>query len=384
MIFSLSTVLISIFSASLLILILQLIIHNTVYIKSISYYVLLIISVFISIRLIVPIEWTFTKTIHITNYLTTVYRVLYTPYTILLGYSAISFLYSIWIIGSLVKLFKLIKNMYEFQIVKKYAINEKSIYENEFPILTTPNLKGLYFLEGIDQPMTVYPYHPIICLPKMTYSKIELENIFIHEIQHIKNKDVWIKLGIELLTILYWWLPFIYIFKREVETLIELRVDHQISQKMDDAKKLDYVESLISVSRKLINIRNNNEPRIASQFTLREENLLKKRIYFYLDQRTKKRNLLALVVILLFAWVSFPTVVFEPYVENTNTEQKNYGENELIKKFDLLETKDGRFFLFNKKTKKIYSEIKNPSTFPFNKMKLINGNSKSSMKNKYY
>ena len=206
----------------------------------------------------------------------------------------------------------------------------------------------------------------------MTYSKIELENIFIHEIQHIKNKDVWIKLGIELLTILYWWLPFIYIFKREVETLIELRVDHQISQKMDDAKKLDYVESLISVSRKLINIRNNNEPRIASQFTLREENLLKKRIYFYLDQRTKKRNLLALVVILLFAWVSFPTVVFEPYVENTNTEQKNYGENKLIKKFDLLETKDGRFFLVNKKTKKIYSEIKNPSTFPFNKMKLIN------------
>lgn len=372
MIFSLSTVLISIASASLLILILQLIIHNIVYIKSISYYVLLIISVFISLRLILPIEWTFTKTIHITNYLTTVYRVLYTPYTILLGYSAISFLYLIWIIGSLVKLFKLIKNMYEFQIVKKYAVNEKSIYEKEFSILSTPYLKGLYFLEGIDQPMTVYPYHSIICLPKMTYSKIELENIFIHEIQHIKNKDVWIKLGIELLTILYWWLPFIYIFKREVETLIELRVDHQISQKMDEAKKLDYIESLISVSRKLINIRNNNKPKIASQFTLREENLLKKRIYFYLDQRTKKRNLLALVVILLFAWISFPTVVFEPYVENTNTEQKNYGENELIKKFDLLKTKDGRFFLINKKTKKIYSEIKNPSTFPFNKMKLIN------------
>lgn len=217
--------------------------------------------------------------------------------------------------------------------------------------------------------MTIYPFNPIICLPNLKYTNKELEYIFIHEIQHIKNRDALIKLFVELFVIIYWWLPTIYIFKNQVETLIELRVDHQVSKKVDDNYK--YVQSLVSVAKKLLRTNDKMKPKLSSQFTLRENNLLEKRIRFYLDDKTKNKKLVAILLFITFTFLSFPTIVFEPYSENdVQTSDNSYTNSQILHNFYLLKTKENRYFLIDKHTNKIYSEITDPTSYPFNKMKL--------------
>lgn len=344
--------------------------HKIVYIKSVSYYTLLATSFLVSLRLFLPFEWSFTKTILITRGLTYIYKFLYDSRNILFGLPILYALYIIWIVGIFIQLYKLIKNLYSFRLIKRYIPNVKESYEKKYPILKTANVLGLYFFNGIDQPMTIYPFKSIICLPNFKYTNEELEYIFIHEIQHIKNKDVLIKIFVEILVIIYWWLPIIYVFKNQVETLIELRVDHQVSKKVDDNYK--YVQSLISVAKKILQTNNSTKPRPSSQFTLREENLLEKRIYFYLDDKTKNKKTLATALIITFIFLSLPTIVLEPYSENDpQTNTRTYNASELLQHFYLIKTKEKKFFLIDKDTNKIYCEINNPTSYPFNKMKLI-------------
>lgn len=344
--------------------------HKIVYIKSVSYYTLLATCFLVSLRLFLPLEWSFTKTIHITYGLTHIYKALYDPRNILLGLPILYALYMVWGIGIFIQLYKLINNLYSFRFIKKYIPNVKESYEKKYSVLKTYKVSGVYFLDSIEQPMTIYPFKPIICLPNLKYTNKELEYIFIHEIQHIKNRDVLIKIFVELLVIIYWWLPTIYIFKNQVETLLELRVDHQVSKKVEDNYK--YVQSLVSVAKKLLQTNNMTKPKLSSQFTLREENLLEKRIHFYLDDKTKNKKIIAIFLFIIFTFLSFPTIVFEPYSENNvQTSDNSYTNSQLLRNFYLLKTKENRYFLINKHTNKIYSEITDPTTYPFNKLKVI-------------
>ena len=65
----------------------------------------------------------------------------------------------------------------------------------------------------IIEPFTFGILHPIILLPMNNYSYEDLELILYHEMCHIKNKDLFIKLcGLGALS-LHWFNPLVYIEK---------------------------------------------------------------------------------------------------------------------------------------------------------------------------
>ncbi len=80
----------------------------------------------------------------------------------------------------------------------------------------------------IVEPFTIGILFPIIFLPMENYSYEELELILYHEMCHIKNRDLLIKIcGLGALS-LHWFNPFVYIFYREVGIVCENVCDERI------------------------------------------------------------------------------------------------------------------------------------------------------------
>lgn len=83
-----------------------------------------------------------------------------------------------------------------------------------------------------------------VLIPDDTYTDDELRMMFLHECVHIKNKDLWIKLLVQIYCCLFWWNPFAYLLKSDLDATLEMKCDLNATKGFSDVEKLAYVETL--------------------------------------------------------------------------------------------------------------------------------------------
>ncbi len=106
--------------------------------------------------------------------------------------------------------------------------------------------KNKYVIE----PFTIGIFYPVILLPDAQYSFEELELILYHELCHIKNKDLFIKLcGLVALS-LHWFNPFAYFLYREIGIVCENACDERIVLDQDMEFKRRYGRLIIETIEK--------------------------------------------------------------------------------------------------------------------------------------
>ncbi len=106
--------------------------------------------------------------------------------------------------------------------------------------------KNKYVIE----PFTIGIFYPVILLPDAQYSFEELELILYHELCHIKNKDLFIKLcGLVALS-LHWFNPFVYFLYREIGIVCENACDERIVLDQDMEFKRRYGRLIIETIEK--------------------------------------------------------------------------------------------------------------------------------------
>ena len=64
---------------------------------------------------------------------------------------------------------------------------------------------------------------PVILLPCYHYTDEEYRYVFLHELCHWKNHDMWVKLFVEVFCILFWWNPLVYLLKKDLARALELK-----------------------------------------------------------------------------------------------------------------------------------------------------------------
>lgn len=84
-------------------------------------------------------------------------------------------------------------------------------------------------------------FRPIIFLPEHLNSIDELKYILMHEWQHFKSKDQWKKLFVNLLTCFFWWNPLIYLFRFDVEQMLELNCDYKVLKQLSPKERDHYL-----------------------------------------------------------------------------------------------------------------------------------------------
>ena len=106
--------------------------------------------------------------------------------------------------------------------------------------------------DAVDRIIVVGLIHKTILIPDDDYSVDELKMIFRHECMHIKGKDLWIKLLIQIYCCVFWWNPVAYLLKKDLDLTLEMKCDFNTTKDFSDGEKLLYIDTLKnrSVSKK--------------------------------------------------------------------------------------------------------------------------------------
>ena len=82
----------------------------------------------------------------------------------------------------------------------------------------------------LNTPLLMGFCHPCICLPQTGYTAEEQELILRHELCHYRRKDLWYKLLMNLLCIVYWFNPALWWMKKEADRDIEFLCDETVME----------------------------------------------------------------------------------------------------------------------------------------------------------
>jgi hypothetical protein len=205
------------------------------------------------------------------------------------------------IVSELVSLYKLIKN--------KQIIRVKS-----------------FAMVDIDDNISPFSFFKYIVFNSTKYTKIELKNIIAHERVHSKEKHSVDVLIAKLFCTLFWFNPFVWLYKKAIVQNLEYIADQNAFRNAQDKKA--YQMTLLKV------VTDQNCLSITNSFY---QSLIKKRIVMLNKNQSKQRNVWKYAIILpvLAAFVIFFQVKIvaqegkaQSHVESLK--EKNYGVIEMI------------------------------------------------------
>ncbi len=98
----------------------------------------------------------------------------------------------------------------------------------------------------ITSPMLIGFFRPKIILPACELDDKELSYIFVHELIHYKQRDMFYKWLIQIVVCAHWFNPFVYLLEKEVNKSCELSCDEKVISVLDDKARREYGDTLIS------------------------------------------------------------------------------------------------------------------------------------------
>lgn len=127
---------------------------------------------------------------------------------------------------------------------KNYATNEeqKMLSSISREVFGRRTMMKLLKSDEVSVPMVVGVLKSTVVIPNREYSEGELELILYHECTHLKNHDLWLKLLIHIYCCVYWFNPFVYLLKSDVDFILEIKCDNAVCRHLDEKKKLDYAK----------------------------------------------------------------------------------------------------------------------------------------------
>jgi beta-lactamase regulating signal transducer with metallopeptidase domain len=99
-------------------------------------------------------------------------------------------------------------------------------------------------------PMVIGIYRGTIVLPNMHYYPEELKWILKHENMHVAQKDVLLKLLAEIICCLFWWNPMIHLLHKDLEQILEIKCDLNVTRNTKTEEKKHYLETLVNALRR--------------------------------------------------------------------------------------------------------------------------------------
>lgn len=257
MLFTFSTVYMTVLISNLLLILMILYFRNTKLLINAGYHFLAFFVLFIFLRLLIPFEFSFTTTVILPKWISKPITVMRHP-LFTLGDTHISpwtFVLITWAVGIAVHLIKYIRlnreikqqifsNAKDVTSGKPYASLLESICRerkrpNNFRVLTIPDI-STPMLYGIRRPCILIPQNLIL-------SEQDLYYTLLHEASHHFYHDLMTKQIVKLITIFYWWNPLCYILNHHVSTVLEMRIDHKATSS-NKATILAYLKCLLTLA----------------------------------------------------------------------------------------------------------------------------------------
>lgn len=155
----------------------------------------------------------------------------------------------LWLIGVLITLSVNLTGYARFlKHLKKSNITATN-RENEMlvALLNGRRRAKLFRNRFLNTPMLIGIVRPHIIIPDINFSEMQLKNILLHEIVHLKRFDIAVKWLTMIASSIHWFNPIMYFIKKEINSSCELACDEGVIKNLSAAEKQDYGDTLISV-----------------------------------------------------------------------------------------------------------------------------------------
>lgn len=320
--YSFSTVYMAVIASNILLVLLVICFGNRNIRNNTGYKLLAVFIVFTAARFVLPLELPFTKTF-----------LLPTPVSFILSYIQHPFIkwgmlrISLWTILQVtwigVFVYKLIRHIrlqrklsydilsacHDFEGSEKYRdlmdrVCAERNRKNPFLIRKSPH---------VTVPMLYGVFHPYILLPEnVTILDHQMYYVFCHEASHHFHRDLLIKNIMHLICIFYWWNPFCYILKKQMDSVLEMRIDEIVAKNPEDVP--EYLSCLLLIAESSTEEKEKSEDPVSKSSLLDDESELTARFQMLLDRKKKKHSWnIALLALTLVIFAGSYLVIFEAH-----------------------------------------------------------------------
>ncbi len=282
----------------------------------------------------------------------------------------------LWAAGSIFFLCRFISQEYRFQ---KLMSGEPET-QNPRLYLILEELSGgkatqIKIVETalVNAPMIAGLFHPVIFLPQLSLSEKDIRNILSHEWAHYIHKDVWCKLLVKLLCVLYWWNPLIYLLKHDLDHTLELKSDLYATRQMTETEKLDYLQTILLLAKKITIQKPAVSPTGLDFVSNSNGHPLKQRFCCVLDckppGKAQKLGIACLLLLMSILFAGSYCFILQPY-----SEPQEFTDGEI---WDIPSTENGFLILNEDGTYSLYINnvfvgiISNNNEEPFASMPIL-------------
>lgn len=203
--------------------------------------ILLAASALIAVRVLLPLEIPITHPVHSWNLLGPVQRFVHAHPDLF------QLLRIVWFVGAIIVvvrdvyiLLRAHKTCRSYTRVESPQIQEiaKSLS------ITCPVVVS----SEVSSPYVSGPFHHTIYLPILELPEEEIKLILMHEREHIRFHDAKIKLFYGVLSAILWWNPVALVFRKTLDTLLEMRCDKKVMSSISAEKRKTYYDMILALS----------------------------------------------------------------------------------------------------------------------------------------
>lgn len=316
-------------------------------------FILLLATVFATLRLILPLEIPVSRLVRS-------WTLLGTPLRILSTYPNIkSALVAVWVIVGLLiiiwdffTIYRAIKTSRGYTPVEDDCV-KKLVAQNSiaYPVVVT---------RDVDTPCVVGFVKPTIYLPVPDLSEHEVAIVLSHEVQHARGRDALLKLCFRGLLVVMWWNPFAHWFWFSLDDLLELRCDAKLTEHMSAWERYEYGQVLSRMAAKAVKKKRRSLLVVDELFTVGRNEFIKQRVRIILDGtgRPPRRASIAACCAFAFLFCMSYLVVFQPALAPAETDFQDSKKAYYEEAYDdhdigdgpydvvILKGSDGRYQLF--------------------------------------
>lgn len=305
----------------------------------------------IMLRMMVPVNFPFTKTIYSSKLLiglgNIVYANVYGDREILVS----DLLLWLWIGVAVILLIRYFyKRVKVRRILEQYVIKDTDTKEYYESFLNDTKIRSIKIavIPGERQAAIFGVIRPIMILPDAVLEEKTVAHMIRHEMKHYANYDLWLKFFVDLLVVIHWWNPVVYVMRKELSLAFELSNDYMVTRDMPELEKLEYAQTLVQAAKLMSNQQ-------AYDLNLTGGECLETRIQMLLKEKTTGgvRNRLLTATNLLFVFlIMIISLVFVPEV--SYKESMPYDSEEFDGAFDI--TPENAYYLKTENGYELYTD----------------------------
>ena len=102
----------------------------------------------------------------------------------------------------------------------------------------------------------------------------ELEYILRHEYTHFLHGDLWVKLLTQVYCCLFWWNPLVYLLRRDLPQILEIRCDMAVTKDYTVSQKAEYLQTIVNSLKRMGKERDTSRQFLVSARLLASEDSL--------------------------------------------------------------------------------------------------------------